>query len=534
METNFGFNSGIDTADLITKLVALQRRPINLVQTKKAFDDLRLKAFKDLQSELTAFQGVVGKLNTQSQFLVREGTFVNTNPGDVNPVAGLEVTSQAVASQYALDVTQIAKETKTASQGFATSSTVVGSGTLTLTIGGVATNITLDASNNTVEGIRDAINNAGLNVRASLLNDGDPANPIRLLVSGTETGLDNAVSISIKDGGGVDLATFTETQGAQNALFTLDGVSISKAGNTVTDVIEGATLNLLSAGQGTLSISTDQTAIKENIQSFADGYNKVISFINEQLKFDLDSDTEGTLFGNFTLLNIQTNLRSTVTGPVDGASGTFSFLSQIGIRTAADGTLTVNDTELENAIAADIDSVVQLFTGTGQASQAGVAFVAATGATEGGTYDLRVLGGVPQLSVSGQNLYTDAVGSGNFYTGAEGTAAEGLSFRIDSLVDGDYGTLTFEPGVAESINRLIEQHVGTGGGNPLEAEIDTLTDTLKDFDNQIIDLEGRLEIFEENLRREFVALEGLLAQLDSQRQAFTSAMAGLDNLFTGR
>jgi len=396
----------------------------------------------------------------------------------------------------------------------------------------VATDITLDSNNNTVEGIRDAINGAGLNARASILNDGDPVNPIRLLVSGTETGLANAVSISIKDGGGVDLATFTETQAARDALFTLDGVSISKSGNTVTDVIEGATLKLLSAGAGTLAITTDTAAIKENIQSFADGYNKVISFINEQLKFDLDSDTEGALFGNFTLLNLQTNLRSTVTGPVDGASGSYSFLSQIGIRTAADGTLSVNDTDLDNALAADIDSVVQLFTGTGQASHSGVTFLTATTATTPGVYDLRVSGGVPELSVSGQSLFTAATGGGNVFTGAAGTAAEGLSFRIDSLADGDYGTLTFAPGIAESINRLLDQHIATGNGNPLEAEIDTVTDTLKDFDSRILDLEGRLDLFEENLRREFVALEGLLAQLDSQRQAFTSAIAGLNNLFS--
>jgi len=533
MESLISLNSGIDTADLISKLVALQRRPINLVQTKKAFDDARLGAFNDLKSQLTEFQGVVTKLNTASQFLVRQGTFTNSNPADVNAVAGLEVTSSAVASQFALDITQIARETKTVSGGFASTSTVVGSGTLTLTVAGVATNITLDATNNTVEGIRDAINNAGLAVRASILNDGDPANPIRLLVSGTATGLDNAVAISITDGGGTPLATFTETQAAQNALFTLDGVSISKASNTVTDVIEGATLSLLSAGQGTLSISTNTGAIKENIQSFVDGFNKVISFINEQLKFDLETDTEGTLFGNFTLLNLQTGLRSTVSGPVDGATGAFSFLSQIGVRTSADGTLTINDSELENALSTDIDSVVRLFAGAGQASQAGVTFIGATSATTPGTYDLRVTGGVPELSVSGQNLYTQAVGSGNFYTGASGTAAEGLSFRIDSLTDGDYGTLTFAPGIAEAINRLINLQVGTES-SAVASEIDTLTATIKDFDDQIIDLEGRLELFEENLRRQFVNLEGLLAQLDSQSQAFSSAIAGLNNLFSNR
>lgn len=188
---------------------------------------------------------------------------------------------------------------------------------------------------------------------------------------------------------------------------------------------------------------------------------------------------------------------------------------------------------MENALSADIDSVVGVFAGNGQANQTGVAFVAASAATSPGTYDLRVVGGVPELSVSGQNLFTAAVGSGNLFTRAAGTPAKGLSFRIDNLADGDYGTLTFAPGVAEALNRLIDQHVGTENGSPLAAEIDTLTATLKDFDDQIVDLERRLDIFEENLRRQFVTLEGLLAQLDSQRQAFTSAIAGPNNLFSG-
>ena len=170
MDTNslVSLSSGLDTADLITKLVALQRRPVNLMETKKAFEDLRLKAFNDLKAKLTEFQKVVNQLNTRSRFFVREGTFINSNPTDVNPVAGLEVSSQAASNTFALNVTQLAGETKTVSQGFATASTVVGTGTITLIVGGLPTDITLDASNNTGEGIRDAINNAGLDVRAPL------------------------------------------------------------------------------------------------------------------------------------------------------------------------------------------------------------------------------------------------------------------------------------------------------------------------------------------------------------------------------
>ena len=143
-----------------------------------------------------------------------------------------------------------------------------------------------------------------------------------------------------------------------------------------------------------------------------------------------------------------------------------------------------------------------------------------------------MVGGVPQLSVAGANDFTDAVGTGIIFTGAAGTAAFGLSFQISNLTDGSYGTISLTTGVAASLEAIIDNLVETSQGGALAAEIDTLTDTIGDFDDRIEQREERLVLFEDNLRQRFVSLEVLLAQLDSQRQAFERSISSLNNIFS--
>jgi flagellar hook-associated protein 2 len=142
-----------------------------------------------------------------------------------------------------------------------------------------------------------------------------------------------------------------------------------------------------------------------------------------------------------------------------------------------------------------------------------------------------VSGGVPQLSVAGQNQYTDAVGSGNFFSGALGTPAEGLNFRLGNLADGSYGTIALTFGVGETINQVLAKLTDKSLNGPLTTEIDTFTNTIDDIDDQILSLESRLEVFETDLRQRFAALEVTIGKLNSQKEAFSSALSGLENLF---
>jgi len=533
----FGINSNLDTGGIIDNLVTLQRQPITIVEAKRALEEAKLLSFQDLKNRLQNFKSIVSTLNTESRFLSTVGTFSNNSATDTNKVATLATTSSATSGTFSLVVNNLARETKLLSNGFESTSTTVEPGVLKLTVGSSTTQITIDNTNNTLEGIRLAINNSGANIQANFLNDGSSTNPVKLVISATKTGVENSISVSLTSdlfGAGQQHAmTFTEVQAAQNASFTLDGVAVTKASNTVTDVISGAALQLESAGSGTLTLTPDEGAIKEKIQNYVDGFNEIMEHLNRELALTKSTGETGVLFANFTVQNLQQTLREIITDKVVGVSGNFEYLSQIGIRTQSDGSLTINDGDLSTAIASNIENVTELFSSAGTTTNSAVTFVGFTSETEPGTYNVRVSNGVPQLAASGATTFTDAVGNGNFFAGAADTTAEGLNFRIGNLSDGDYGSITLSVGAAQITNRVLARLTDASLRGPLEAEIDSSKEALAEFEQTINDLQERLVLFESNLRDRFTNLEVVLGRLNSQRDAFDSSIAGIQALFTG-
>lgn len=534
----FGINSNLDTGGIIDNLISLQRSPITIVEAKRALEDAKLLSFQDLKNRLQTFKGVVNTLNTEARFLSTKGEFSNSNATDTNSVISLTTNSQAASGTFSLTVNNLARETKLVSGGFDSVTSSITKGTMNIGVGENSLAITIDESNNTLDGLRLAINNSGLDIKASFINDGSSVNPVRLAVSGTKSGVDNVVTIGVSNflfgSGTANLVDFTETQAAENANFVLDGVAITKSGNVVSDVIEGAVVTLDSTGSGTVTLSSDSDAIKDKVQAYIDGYNELTLHLTSELALESETGETGVLFANFTVQNLQQKLRETISGEVSGVTGEFNFLSQIGIRTLSDGTLSIDDGEFNDALAANVGNVSQLFSSSSTSTSSAVTFVGFTTDTQPGGYKIRVENGVPQLAASGSTTFTDAVGSGNFFAGAEGTDAAGLNFRISSLNNGDYGTLTLSIGVAQITNRIVANLTDASLQGPLEAEIDSATETIKDFDDTIIQMEGRIVLFEENLRERFTNLEVILGRLNSQRDAFDQSIAGIQALFSGK
>lgn len=531
-----GINSNIDTADIISKMVELEGRPIDLVAAKRTIEDQKLTAFQELKNRLQTFKSVVNTLNTESRFISTQGEFSNNSASDLNTVLNITTTTQATSGTYSLTVQNLATESKLISEGFATTTSAVQEGVFTISTASGTISFNIDSSNNTLDGLRLAINNSGAPVKATFLNDGSATTPVRLLISGTRTGVDNTITLSHKNtligGGQTELTSFTVTQAAKNANLIVDGVAITKASNTVTDVLNGAILSLQSAGSGTITLSSDIQEITDKVSAFVDGYNDLNLFLKEQLALDTRNNQTGVLFGNFAVQNLQQSLRNSISSEVKDISGTFTFLSQVGITTQSDGTLLLDKSTLGEALSSDLQNVSQLFSSRGTTSNTSVTFVGFTNDTVPGTYDVRVSGGVPQLSKSGENNYVDAVGTGNFFAGAPGTDAEGLNFRIGSFASANFGSITLSTGVAETINRQLNNMVDTSLKGPLKTEIDSVTKSIEDFDETISDLEGRLVLFEQNLKDRFTNMEIVLGRLNSQRDAFTNALPGIQSLFS--
>jgi len=531
----FGINSNLDTQDIINKMVSLEARSMDLVEAKKQIEQQKLASFQALKNRLQTFKSVVTTLNTESRFIVNKSVFSNNSSSDNNKVVDITTTSSATSGTYSLVVDNLATETKIISNGFASTTSELENGRVKVTSGSASSTITINSTNNSLDGLRLAINNLGLDVKASFLNDGDDTVPVRLLISGNLTGATGAVTMSYSKDSiyPVDEISFTTTQEAKNASFSIDGVSISKSSNTVSDVISGAALKLQSAGSGTISLSTDTDAITTKVSDFVDEYNEVSLFLNEQLSLDTDTEETGVLFGNFAVQNLQHILRSSISSKVTGITGDYTYLSQIGISTKSDGTLILDTDVLSEALIDDIQNVSQLFSSRGTVTHSSVTFVGFTSDTAPGYYDLQVFSNVPQLSNSGATTFVNASGSGNFWAGSSGDST-GLNFRISGLTNGSYGQIWLSIGVAEILNRQLQNLVDTSLNGPLVTELDTITETVDDYNITLLDQAERLLEYEESLKAKFSNLEIVLGRLNAQRDTFKSSLAGIQDIFSRR
>ena len=532
----FGINSNLDTQDIINKMVSLEARSMDLVEAKKQIEEQKLASFQKLKNRLQTFKSVVTKLNTKSRFIVNKSVFSNNSFSDSNKVVDITTTSSASSGTYSLIVNNLATESKLITSGHAETTTSIASGTVTIVIGSSASStVTIDSTNNTLDGLRLAINNLGLDVKASFLNDGNATNPYRLLISGTQTGSSGAVTMSTNITSGTVTMGFETTQTAQNASLSLDGVSITKSSNTVTDIISGAALKLQSAGSGTISLSTDTEAITTKVSDFVDEYNDISLFLSEQLALDSETEETGILFGNFAVQNLQQILRSSISSKITGISGDYTYLSQIGITTQPDGTLILDTDDFSDALIDNIVNVSQLFSSNGSVTNSSLAYVGFTSDTEPGSYEVQVSSSgtstFVQLSNSGASTFVTASGSGNFYAGSSGDST-GLNFRLGNLNNGNYGHITLSIGVAEILNRQLENLVDSSLNGPLVTELDTIKETVDDFNETLLKQAERLLKFEESLKARFTNLEIVLGRLNAQKNVFNSALAGIQNIFS--
>jgi flagellar hook-associated protein 2 len=246
---------------------------------------------------------------------------------------------------------------------------------LTLQTGSATTTINIDATNNTLDGLRAAINSSGAKVNASIINVGSSAVPdFRLVVQSKDTGIANAVTVSGTLSGGTDpfAAGGEIVQAAADAVFAVNGLKLTRSSNTVSDVLPGVTLKLLREGNhdgvidatdatATVTVSADNSAIGDSIQKFIDSYNAVNKIVNDQFALDPDTKRQGALAGDASLRGVISRLRRELSAP-GGTSTGLTFLSDVGISFQKDGSLTLDDSKLTKALDTDPTGVSNLFT----------------------------------------------------------------------------------------------------------------------------------------------------------------------------
>lgn len=356
--SSLGIGSGLDLNGLLDQLESAERQKLEPISQQRSSYQTRISAYGSLKSVLTQFQSAVAKLDDSAVFNAVKsqvaGSALDAAAGD-----------GAVAGSYQVNVSQLARASTVATTGIADKTADLGAGTITFSLGnGEQFSVDIEAGDSSLVSIRDAINASDAGVSASIVNDGS-GTPWRLALASTETGSDAAITaVDFGDlGAALTLDGATWVTGL-NAQLTVNSVAIESQSNQVEGAIEGLTLNLVEAGDATVSVQADTDAVKSAITGFVTAFNNLQKNVATMTSFNAETGEAGTLLGDGALRGIQSRLRNAM-GVNPGGDG-FTNLSQIGISLQLDGTLKVDEQKLDDAVATRSSDLAAFFAGNGQ------------------------------------------------------------------------------------------------------------------------------------------------------------------------
>ena len=267
-------------------------------------------------------------------------------------------------------------------------------------------NIVIDSSNNTLQGIRDAINKANFGVTASIVSDGSTDTPNHLVLTSSATGANSNMRINVSgdgadpadaavaallgyDPGGVQ--NLSQKTAAQNTLANVNGIAVTSSSSTIAGAVEGVTLNAQKVGSASLTVAKDTSTITSSINGLVKAYNELSNQIKAVNGYDPETKRGGDLLGDSTVQSLQAALRRQLTGSIEGLQGSkLTSLSQVGIAFQKDGTLTLDNTKLQKAITSNFNDIAGLFAAVGRSSDADVSYTGSTTATKAGDYIVNI------------------------------------------------------------------------------------------------------------------------------------------------
>lgn len=377
--------TAFDVPQLVSQLMAVERRPIDQLQTKISNYQAKTSSWGTLSSLLSSFEGAAAAFKNSLDRL-------SATPSDASVFSAI-AGSQGIPGSYTVNVTQLAQSQNLVAAGQTSATAAIGDGSPTTVVfefgaisggtlvggqysgasfvanGSGSASVTIDSSNNSLEGIRDAINAAKLGVTATIVNDGSSA-PYRLVLTGDSTGANSSLRITTSGGdGSIDnllayapdgVQNLLQTRATQDARLSVNGIEITSPSNTIAGAIQGVSLTLKNTTTvpATLVVSRDTTVINSAASDFVDAYNALATQFKSRSAFGTATSTGGVLAGDGTIRALQSQLHTIFTSPASG--GTLTTLGQIGIAFQKDGSLRLDGGKLASAISSSFSDVVNL------------------------------------------------------------------------------------------------------------------------------------------------------------------------------
>ena len=359
--TALGTGSGIDVQSLANNLVQAESAPQQaLIQKKIDVSNASISGYGTLLSGVSALQSAFAALQDSSTISPATVQSTDTASFLATSMPGVE----AATGFHQVHVTAVAKAQSEISTSFVDRTSIINGGaafTLTITpLNGTAKTLNL-AANSKASDVVSAINSSGTGVTASVVNTGGAQTPYKIVINSNVTGI--AGGFSITDSSGA--LGLTNVTPAQDANLTVDGVSMSRSSNQITDAIKGVSLTLFAENSSptVLQVTRDNSALNSNIANLVKTYNE----LQKTMKTLGDSQSSdpvngGKLANDSMLRQVQSMVRNMVTGDSTAPGGKFKALRDIGVTLQVDGSLQTDSSKLQSALDNNLVDIVTMFT----------------------------------------------------------------------------------------------------------------------------------------------------------------------------
>ncbi len=522
--------SGIDLANLVDGLVKAETDSKKKSITKKIeAANLQISSFGQLSSKLSSFSSSITNIeNTNSRSVTNSGTSASltiTNEAaaqDIN--TNISVSSTAKGQVVTYDLTHA----NLLNSNTLSSASTIPEGILTFTLAGVNNTITINSSNNSVQGLVNAIN--AISGAQATLVDTTGSGGLALVIK-SDTGTSNAFSLSSSDGlsafstSGISSSSspITLSVAASDAVFQIDGLTVTRSVNTITDVFDGYTLDINSTSSGTFNIqsSVSPNDAQKRMQQFVDSINDVKTYLLTETKRGVDGAEDGSLVGDVAANQILRELNALTTREIVGYSADNYYLSNLGVQTERDGSISLNTKRFDAAISANPNLVNIVFSSkystdsdilklSGSENFPPVAGSYSFNYTSGGSATLNGETISASLNSSNNKVFTSTSGD-----------AKSLSVELLSDV-----TTSATVRYGESLIQKLQKYVSeiTSASGVIKTRTTAINEDLRGYDDEQADLEEKITSLTAAYNEKFGAMETLVTQLNKTGEYLTSLM----------
>lgn len=406
-----GIGSGIDINKLADQLTEASKSvQAEKLTSKKTLLETQISDFGLLRSSLSKLEAAAAALGSADTFNAK-----SLSIPDTNLIAITKLDAKAVAGSYQLKVEQVAQAQSLSSGTFSSTTAPIGKGTLVLRLGEwnsalddftvdsskKGATITIDDSNNSLTGLRDAINKENIGVTASIVSDGGS---YKLLLT-SKSGAKNEIEITAtEDAGSPGLASFNfnessrsmvQEQEGLDAKVRINGLLVNRESNNITDVIDGLEFDIFGASLTetvSITVKEDKSTAETTIRDFVTAYNTFKTEVEKLIGFDTEAKEYGSLHRDPLAKNLLQGVRNVLSAGVPGLTSDFSSLSTIGIRTKIDGSLEIienkTDTDFRAAIDKHFEAVRDIFVPKTSSTAPDIAVTKYSANSQPGTYDV--------------------------------------------------------------------------------------------------------------------------------------------------